>query len=210
MAAGLVMRISWQRRQRERAHKMPNTTLKLTDGRVTLQPLRLADAAALFEAVRESLAELSAWMPWCRADYSIEETRAYLRLQPARWRKGEEYSFAVREASSGRLLGGCGVNQVDRAALRANLGYWVRSDACGRGVASAAARLLAQYALATLDLERLEIIAAVDNRASQRVAEKIGAVREGIARRRVRVHGRQSDAVVFSLVREDIAAPAEA
>jgi RimJ/RimL family protein N-acetyltransferase len=47
-------------------------------------------------------------------------------------------------------------------------------------------------------------MAATGNKASQRVAEKAGAVREGILRNRITVHGRVLDAVVFSLIPPDL------
>jgi RimJ/RimL family protein N-acetyltransferase len=63
---------------------------------------------------------------------------------------------------------------------------------------------LAKFGFEELQLERIEIVAAVGNKASERVAEKAGAVREGIARRRLRVHGVQHDAICFSLIPEDL------
>ncbi|MGL5096173.1 MAG: GNAT family N-acetyltransferase, partial [Planctomycetia bacterium] len=60
----------------------------------------------------------------------------------------------------------------------------------------------AAWAFAETNLVRLEIVAAVDNHASRRVAEKAGAVFEGIARRRLLVHGASHDAAVYSLVRD--------
>ena len=64
---------------------------------------------------------------------------------------------------------------------------------------------MARWALAELELERIEIVAATGNIASQRVALRAGATREGIARRRLRIGDEQRDAVVFSLVPGDLA-----
>jgi len=63
---------------------------------------------------------------------------------------------------------------------------------------------VARLGFAQLGLQRIEIIAAVDNLASQRVAEKAGAVREGLARKRLLVRGEPQDAFVFSLLPEDL------
>ncbi len=46
--------------------------IRLTDGMVLLEPYRIGDVERPYQAVRESIAELSPWMPWCHADYSIE------------------------------------------------------------------------------------------------------------------------------------------
>jgi ribosomal-protein-serine acetyltransferase len=73
-----------------------------------------------------------------------------------------------------------------------------------RGVASRAARLIARFGFRELGLQRLEIIAATENHASQRAAVKAGATREGVLRKRLLIHGRPHDAVMHSLVEEDM------
>jgi ribosomal-protein-serine acetyltransferase len=86
----------------------------------------------------------------------------------------------------------------------ANLFYWVRSSRLRQGVASAAVRLLARYAFETVGLQRVEIVVAVGNAASARVAEKVGAVREGILRNRIFLHGSSYDAFSYSLIPGDL------
>jgi RimJ/RimL family protein N-acetyltransferase len=83
----------------------------------------------------------------------------------------------------------------------ANLGYWVRTSATRQGVATEAVRQVAEFAFGNTDLVRLEIVCAVGNDASQRVAERAGAAREGALRHRLLLHGQPVDAVMYSLVR---------
>ena len=62
----------------------------------------------------------------------------------------------------GRYLGGCGLNQIDALNQRANLGYWVRSSAAGKGVATSAAKLTRDWGFANTDLVRIEVLVASD------------------------------------------------
>ncbi len=169
---------------------------------IAIRPYTLDDAPRLFEAARESTAEVYPWLPWCRPEYSLAEAQEWVEKQVRQSAERVEFPFAIVSAD-GRFLGGCGLNQIDPIHRRANLGYWVRTSATRRGVASAAVRQLAAWAFANTDLVRLEIVAAVGNQASLRVAEKAGAIREGIARSRLLFHGASHDAVVFSIVRGD-------
>ncbi|MDD9932529.1 MAG: GNAT family N-acetyltransferase [Myxococcales bacterium] len=169
--------------------------------RATIRFVEEADAEALFEAARSSRAELAPWMPWCHADYCIEESRQWLTQEVARRVDGSGYAFAILDAA-GAYCGGCGLNAIDRANRRANLGYWVRTSHRGQGLATEAVRQLSAWAFEHTDLIRLEIVASIENVASIRVADKAGAVREGIARSRIMLHGREHDAAVFSIVRE--------
>jgi RimJ/RimL family protein N-acetyltransferase len=158
------------------------------------------DAEPLFEAARESIADVHPWLPWCHPGYALHEARDWAERQPALREGGLEFNFVIKNAT-GVFLGGCGLNQLNALHRTANLGYWVRSSAAGGGVAPAAVIELSRWAFANTSLERLEILAATANRRSQRVAEKAGAVREGVLRRRLQLHGVAHDAVVYSLVR---------
>jgi ribosomal-protein-serine acetyltransferase len=182
----------------------PDHAIELANETLLLRPFRPDDAEALFEAVRESMNELTRWLSWCRSDYAIQQSIEFLEKRAEAFEEDGEYAFAITERATGRFVGACGINQIEAAARRANLGYWMRTSATRRGYAVQATLLLARWAFDAVPLERIEIVAAVGNVFSQRVAEKAGAVREGIARRRLRVHDVPHDAVVFSLVRDDL------
>jgi len=155
---------------------------------VLIRPYRLDDAEAVVEAVRESIAELQPWMPWCHPGYSLTDSRSWLETQVPAFEQRTAFEFAILSAE-GRYLGGCGLNQIDKANNRANLGYWVRSGATRQGAATSAVCKIRDWAFQTTDLIRLEIVVAVGNIASHRVAEKVGAVREGTLRRRILLPG---------------------
>ena len=166
----------------------------------SLRPYEPGDAQALWEAARESVAEVFPWLAWCHAQYSMAEAVEWVRSRRQLADEGREYTFAI-VGEDGRFLGGCAINQINRIQKFGNLGYWVRSSATGRGVATEAARQAADFAFKNTDLVRLEIVCAVGNERSQRVAARAGAVREGVLRHRLMIHGQPVDAVMFSLVR---------
>jgi len=175
---------------------------------VHIRPYRQEDTEAAFEAVRESLTDLLQWMPWAHPEYSIADTRSWIDAQIPAFRDGTAYEFAV-ESDAGRYLGACGVNQIDQANRRANLGYWIRSGVTRQGVATAAVRAVRDWAFEHTNLVRLEIVVAVGNVASERVAEKSGATREGTLRNRLFLHGAVRDAMMFSLTRDPPAGTSE-
>jgi len=177
--------------------------LQSVDKRLLLRPYEPEDAEAVFEAVDSSRAELSPWMDWCTPNYSIADTRAWLAKLPGAWERKETFGFAILDASDGTFLGGCGLNNIIWAYRIANLGYWVRSKRTGEGVATAAAVEVARFGLAKLGLCRIEIVAAVGNTASRRVAEKTGATYEGILRNRIKIGDRNLDAAMHSLIPGD-------
>lgn len=158
------------------------------------------DARALFEAARESIEQVYPWLEWCHPGYEISESRSWIEHCRRAWEAEEEYQFAI-VGPGDEYLGGCGLNRLQRDHRVANLGYWVRSSAAGRGVATEAARQVALFAFEQTDLNRLEIITALENHASRRVAERLGAIREAVVRSRLFLHGEPHDAVQYALVR---------
>ncbi len=171
---------------------------------VRIRRYRPNDAPALFDAVRESLDDLCAFLTWCRPDYRLEESRDFIARSESAWEQGEEYNFAIVDAPGETLLGGVGLNRIDRVHNFANLGYWVRRSYAGRGVATSATRLIARFGLMEMGFNRLEILVSELNPASQRVAQKSGAKLEGILRNRLVLAGRPHNAFVYSLVSGDL------
>ena len=173
--------------------------MKPEQGEISIRPYRRSDAPLLHEAAIESVDRVSPWLPWCHAGYQLSESEAWIRHCESAAQAGAEFHFAIVDPT-GRLLGGCGLNFLRADHGVANLGYWVRSSAQGRGVAAGAIRLLAEYAFGKTGLHRLEIIAAVENAASLRAALRAGARYEGFLRGRLRIHGRSHDAFLFSIL----------
>lgn len=168
----------------------------------SIRPYVEDDWLALFEAVKESLAELGPWMPWAHPTYSKDDAKQWVQSTIEGHSVGTFFDFAVFDAD-GRYLGACGVNQIQKDYRCANLGYWIRTSANGRGFAASAALDLCDWTFRHTNLDRLEILVAVDNVRSKRVAEKTGAMFEGRLRCRLPLHGTSSDAFVFSIVRGD-------
>ena len=173
------------------------------DPSITLRRYQADDVLPLYEAASESIDDIYPWMPWCHPGYALEDSRTWVTSRLDAWGQ-PDYDFVIVEQATGRFLGAVGVNQINRVHDFANLGYWIRSSATGRGIAVVAARLCARFGFDELRLQRLEIVVDVDNRRSQRVAEKVGALREGIARQRCKTGSTWRDAFMFSLLPADL------
>jgi RimJ/RimL family protein N-acetyltransferase len=179
--------------------------LMRSNSKITVRPFSPADTASFFAAVRESVESLSRWLPWCTLDYSREQAAARMAFCERVWEERSEFPLGIFEVSSGKVMGATGINQIRPDYRMGNLGYWVGDPYRGQGVACEAARMAADIGFVDLGLTRLEIVAMVNNTASQHVAEKLGAVRECVARNRVYFHGAPADAVVYSLIPQDLA-----
>jgi ribosomal-protein-alanine N-acetyltransferase len=73
----------------------------------------------------------------------------------------------------------------------------------GRGLGTAAQRLLVEYLFATTLANRLQAITDVENLAEQRVLERIGFRREGVLRGLAFIGGRWRDGALYARLRDD-------
>jgi ribosomal-protein-serine acetyltransferase len=180
---------------------IPNRkTTRLTDGKILLRPYEKNDIDGLHQATLASLNELIPWMPWAYQGYPLGASRFWIKSTLENWKDGREYNYAICDAVTGGFLGGCGINEIKPMNKYANLGYWVRSDRTGQGIAVASAKMLAKWGFEVLKLNRIEIVVAIENARSLRVAEKSGAKREGVLRNRLMLHDKAHDAVLHSLI----------
>lgn len=178
--------------------------IRFTNGILTLRPYHIADIEPCFNAIRESINELLPWMWWCHSTYSMKDTQVWIESRPDACQNATECSFAIIDSKDGSFLGGCGLSNINRTDKCANLGYWVRTSRSRQGVAPVAASGVARFGFKELELNRVEIVIATENKASIRVAEKIGALCEGILRKRIVVRDTVYDAFLFSLLADDV------
>jgi RimJ/RimL family protein N-acetyltransferase len=97
------------------------------------------------------------------------------------WRTGSRAGFAI-EAHDGEFLGLGMIVHLEWEGRQGEIGYVVAPAARGRGVATRTLRLLTDWAFDGLGLERIELWIDVENPGSERVAERVGYVREGVLR----------------------------
>jgi RimJ/RimL family protein N-acetyltransferase len=125
-------------------------------------------------AIETSHAELERWMDWAASEPQlIETTRTYLEARPEAWDNGEEFSFAMTDPVDGEVIGMCSLMSRPGPG-RLEIGYWVRSDRAGAGVASAAAELLTDAGLDVSGTDIVEIHHDAANGASGRIPQKLG------------------------------------
>ena len=175
----------------------------ITDDVVTLRPFQMEDADQLYSAVRESLADVKPWMSWAHDDYSPEEARSFIAITRARWEETTLLAFAITDANTDELVGGISLGHLHPVYHLCNVGYWVRTSRHGEGIAGRAAKLAARFGFENAGLVRAEIVIAVGNQKSMRVAEKLGAHYEGVLLNRMVVGKSVYDAHMYSIIPQD-------
>jgi RimJ/RimL family protein N-acetyltransferase len=140
---------------------------------------------------------------WTRVPYPYGPTdaRAYLLQRHDIVHAGSAAPFAIVPAgNSDYLLGSISLMRFSWADARAEVGYWLAADARGHGHVTHAVRLIAEWGFRVLGLERIDLLAATENPASQRVAERSGFTREAVLRSYLLGRDGRQDMVAFGLL----------
>ncbi len=172
----------------------------LATPRLLLEPLGAQHAPDLWEATVRSMEELKPFMSWADSA-SFETTLAFASGSAMQWDAGAGMMFSI--VIDDDAVGTIGFAQHAPLAGHAELGYWLRSDLCRRGLTTEAASAVVEYGFSVLGLHRIELRAAPSNVGSVRVAEKVGFTREGTLRHGARGAGGWHDVEVYGLLASD-------
>jgi ribosomal-protein-alanine N-acetyltransferase len=176
----------------------------LTDGAVSLRPLRLRDAREWREVRARNAEWLRPWeatSPQPASELAPTYSAMVRRLQNEA-RQGRTMPFVV--TFGGRLVGQLTVGGIAWGSLRGcHIGYWVDQRVAGRGIMPTSVALATDHAFA-IGLHRVEINIRPENTASRRVVEKLGFRPEGLRPRYLHIDGDWRDHLSFSLTAEEV------
>jgi len=146
----------------------------IRSSRIALRPVFEGDVPAIAEACSDP--EIGRYIPIIPHPYTVHDARAFVATAVRQWGSGTGDALVIEDADTGRLLGMVAVRPRDGESV----GYWVRREARGRGIATEALMLGVRWARESHGVTQLWLTAHPQNVASQRVAEKAGFRRTGI------------------------------
>lgn len=158
---------------------------ELRTARLLLRPFRQDDAAALHQAITESIVELRRYLwtvPWVAVEPTPEAAQVRCRQAEAAFLLRTDLSYLAFDRNTGRLVASVGLHRTDWTVPRTEVGYWVRTGEVGRGYATEGVQAITDWALRGMGAIRVELIADEDNAGSRAVALRCGFALEGIQR----------------------------
>jgi [ribosomal protein S5]-alanine N-acetyltransferase len=178
---------------------------RLRGTRTCLRGPREDDAAALFAVFSDP----AVMRYWSRAPMLEPSEAAGMVVEIAdRFARREMINWLVTDARSDAVIGTCTLFHFDGRHRRAEIGYALRSDLWGRGLASDAVAQALDWGFRTLGLHRIEADIDPRNTASRRLLVRLGFSSEGTLRERFFVGDEATDSEIFGLLREQWQWPA--
>lgn len=143
--------------------------------RLTIRPWRERDLNAL-HALYSDTHNLRFWS--VPANSKIEETKRQLRWHLA-YKPQWYVMWAVEERKTRRVIGMVNYHQRMQRSKRVDTGWLILRERQGKGFASEAMRRLLRHLFDDLGIHKVEALIMAANKASQKVAKKLGFRKEG-------------------------------
>lgn len=171
---------------------------------IYIRELDIADAKALLELNINNRTIFEGITP-VTIDDSFYTLDAHIRLiedfREAR-RRGNRYDFGIFVKETNTLIGSIALYKFN-PSMKCILGYSLDKDQYGKGYATEAVRLILDFAFNEVGFHRIEAGAMPRNIGSTRVLEKIGFVKEGLARDYLQINGVWEDHYMYSMLESD-------
>lgn len=180
--------------------------------RLVLRPPRTADVPRMRQALRKNAGHLRPWSvaPSPGQDpASLASVSRSIMRHRREWRQGSAYVLLIVPRESETLvIGRVALGGILRGAFQnAYLGYWIDADRQNQGLMTEAVRAATTFAFGVARLHRVQAAVMPNNAASQRVLEKVGYRREGLAQRYLSIAGAWQDHVLFAVTSEEWSRP---
>lgn len=133
---------------------------------------RLADVESFHDAVIASYAELHPWMSWCTEPLRVEDRRGFIERAAVKWDAQTAFHWFILGPDSEFLGTVSLMDSVGAGGLE--IGYWLRTEATGRGIMSRCVERVTSLALALQGIERVEIRCDTANSRSSAVPRRLG------------------------------------
>jgi ribosomal-protein-serine acetyltransferase len=166
-----------------------------------LRPLEPWQAEEFLAHIDRARSHIDPWIPWASRSTDLASARASLQRYADKQAAdtGRLYGIWL----DGTLVGGAMFVYFDAETGNCEIGVWTESVGEGRGLVTAAVRVLLDYALVERDLERAEWHNSTANLRSRAVAERLGMRLDGVLRSAYPYKGIRHDTQVWSMLRDE-------
>jgi ribosomal-protein-serine acetyltransferase len=175
---------------------------KRVNDRIELRSLQLTDAEELFALTEANRDYLRTWLPWLDATNSVADTKKFIEYILASLANNRGLTATI--FYEGSMIGLVGYNQIDRHNRIGYIGYWLAKDYQGKGIMTKSCRAIIDYGFTALDLNRLVITCATENKSSRAIPHRLGFIHEGTIRDAEWLYDRFVNHEIYALLDRDL------
>ncbi len=164
---------------------------------IRLTRIKLTNALEIFEAIQANREYLREWLPFVDDTISVEDSKEFINYVNS---TGEKIYLIYY---NGEFAGLIGFKDTDVLNQKTEIGYWLLKKFQHKGIMTNSVKALLKYAFEDLDINRVQIKAAVKNQKSRHIPERLGFLLEGIERDGEQIDDKFIDLAIYSLLKTE-------
>ena len=187
------------------AYSLKKNLFEITGQKVILRPPQYSDWKAWADERKKNKLYLQPWEPlWSineleRSSF-VKRVRMFERLS----HNDQAYSFLIFTSDNEDFIGEVNISNVQRGIIQScTIGYWIAKDCEGKGMMSESLELVKEFIFNELKLHRIEAACLPHNMPSLKVLLKNGFIKEGTARKLLKINDKWQDHTVLSFIVDD-------
>ncbi|MDA9640521.1 GNAT family N-acetyltransferase [Pelagibacterales bacterium] len=187
------------------AYSLKKNLFEITGQKVILRPPQYSDWKAWADERKKNKLYLQPWEPlWSineleRSSF-VKRVRMFERLS----HNDQAYSFLIFTSDNEDFIGEVNISNVQRGIIQScTIGYWIAKDCEGKGMMSESLELVKEFIFNELKLHRIEAACLPHNMPSLKVLLKNGFIKEGTARKLLKINDKWQDHTVLSFILDD-------
>lgn len=170
------------------------------DEEIQLSSVQESYAPVYVDLAKENYDYLAKWLVWPPYVTTEKDFGNFITRCKRDYESGDAITFGVIFA--GKLIGNISYKYINNELRKVEIGYWIAKDYQGKGIISRACAKLVEYAFTDLDMDKVEMCVASENKPSRAVCERLGMTLEGIITNAEFVKGTILDHAIYGLHRE--------
>lgn len=168
---------------------------------VNLRQPRRSDAESITLHANDH--RIAKYLPVLPHPYTVADARGYINRTFRLARNDTAYFFGIEHPQTGDIIGGVGLNSINRPDRNAEVGYWIGRKFWGKGYAGEALGLMLGYSFDELRLVRIHAVVHSSNKASIRILERLHFRREGTWRKANRMNNLWHDVFSYGILKNE-------
>ena len=187
------------------AYSLKKNLFEITGQKVILRPPQYSDWKAWADERKKNKLYLQPWEPlWSineleRSSF-VKRVRMFERLS----HNDQAYSFLIFKSDNEDFIGEVNISNIQRGIIQScTIGYWIAKDCEGKGMMSESLELVKEFIFNELKLHRIEAACLPHNMPSLKVLLKNGFIKEGTARKLLKINDKWQDHTVLSFIIDD-------
>jgi len=168
---------------------------------IKLKVIEESDAEAVYNSIKSNRKRLREWLSWLDKINSLADYKRLIPKVQENCRNGQAFLFGIFYQNE--FAGIIDLKFIDTMNKKTSIGYWLDQKFEGKGIMTKSVKALVNFAFTTLQLNRIEITAAVNNEKSNKVVQNAGFVKEGVLRENEWLYDHFEDHNVYSILKSE-------